>query len=244
MQTRAKVLKLEKKSIIQLQNVSKIYDLNSVSVNALVNISIEISEGEFVAILGPSGSGKSTLLHLIGALDLPTDGEILINNIRASIMKRDELAKQRQRIGFVFQNLNLVPRFTALQNVELAMTVQGNFSHRLRKQKALELLSFVGLSDRVKHKNNELSGGQQQRVAIARALAQNPLFLLLDEPTGNVDTKTRDELMHLIRKIHDAKGITTIMVTHDHEIAQKCERILNLVDGEIISDTQNGVKIL
>lgn len=200
-------------------------------------------EGEFIAILGPSGSGKSTLLHLIGALDLPTEGEIFINNIPVSIMRRNELAKLRQRIGFVFQNLNLVPRFTALQNVELAMTVQGDFSHRIRKQKALELLSFVGLSDRVKHKNNELSGGEQQRVAIARALGQEPFFLLLDEPTGNVDTTTRDELMSLIRKIHDAKGITTIMVTHDQEIAQKCERILHLVDGQIIDDTQNGEKM-
>lgn len=200
-------------------------------------------EGEFIAILGPSGSGKSTLLHLIGALDLATEGEIFINNIPVSIMRRNELAKLRQRIGFVFQNLNLVPRFTALQNVELAMTVQGDFSHRIRKQKALELLSFVGLSDRVKHKNNELSGGEQQRVAIARALGQEPFFLLLDEPTGNVDTTTRDELMSLIRKIHDAKGITTIMVTHDQEIAQKCERILHLVDGQIIDDTQNGEKM-
>ncbi|WP_371805427.1 ABC transporter ATP-binding protein [Candidatus Lokiarchaeum ossiferum] len=228
---------------MRLQDVSKTYDLNSVSVNALVNISINVMEGEFIAILGPSGSGKSTLLHLIGALDLPTEGEIFINNIPVSIMKRNELAKLRQRIGFVFQNLNLVPRFTALQNVELAMTVQGDFSHRIRKQKALELLSFVGLSDRVKHKNNELSGGEQQRVAIARALGQEPFFLLLDEPTGNVDTTTRDELMSLIRKIHDAKGITTIMVTHDQEIAQKCERILHLVDGQIIDDTQNGEKM-
>ncbi|UYP44858.1 putative ABC transporter ATP-binding protein [Candidatus Lokiarchaeum ossiferum] len=228
---------------MRLQDVSKTYDLNSVSVNALVNISINVMEGEFIAILGPSGSGKSTLLHLIGALDLPTEGEIFINNIPVSIMRRNELAKLRQRIGFVFQNLNLVPRFTALQNVELAMTVQGDFSHRIRKQKALELLSFVGLSDRVKHKNNELSGGEQQRVAIARALGQEPFFLLLDEPTGNVDTTTRDELMSLIRKIHDAKGITTIMVTHDQEIAQKCERILHLVDGQIIDDTQNGEKM-
>ncbi len=228
------------KIIIQLKKVSKIYDHNSVSVSALRKVSVDITLREFIAILGPSGSGKSTLLHLIGALDLPTDGKIFLNGVDTSSINRKGLAELRQRIGFVFQNLNLVPRFTALQNVELAMSVQGKESPRTRKLKAIEFLSFVGLSDRIKHKNSELSGGEQQRVAIARALAQDPLFLLLDEPTGNVDTKTRDELMSLIHKIHDAKGITTIMVTHDEALAQKCERILRLVDGNVTSDTKIG----
>ena len=227
-----------------MKKVSKIYRHNSVSVNALVEVSVNVTAGEFIAILGPSGSGKSTMLHLIGALDLPTDGEIFLNGTNTSHMKRNPLAELRQRIGFVFQNLNLVPRFTALQNVELAMSVQGKDSHRTRKLKAVELLTFVGLSNRLKHKNSELSGGEQQRVAIARALAQDPMFLLLDEPTGNVDTKTRDELMDLIHKIHNSKGITTIMVTHDQEISRKCNRILHLVDGHIISDSKNEGKML
>lgn len=230
-------------SIIQLNNVSKIFDHNSASVKALLNISLNISEGEFITILGPSGSGKSTLLHLIGGLDVPTNGEVILNGIKVSQLSSNQLAELRRKIGFVFQNLNLVPRFTALQNVELAMSVQGNESHRIRKQKAIELLTFVGLFDRLSHKNNELSGGEQQRVAIARALAQSPLFLLLDEPTGNVDTKTRDDLIALIRSIHKSKKLTTVMVTHDQELAKTNERILHLVDGVIISDISKGGNI-
>ncbi|MCK5346444.1 MAG: ABC transporter ATP-binding protein [Candidatus Heimdallarchaeota archaeon] len=224
------------KPIIELVNVSKIFDHDSSLVNALKKIDIKIGLGEFVGILGPSGSGKSTFLHLAGALDLPSEGNIFFQGESTSSMTRDELAKMRQKIGFVFQNLNLVPRFTALQNIELAMAIQGQHNRKTRTLRALEMLKTVGLQDRAKHKNNELSGGQQQRVAIARALAQDPVLLLLDEPTGNVDTKTRDELLDLIGNIHTNHQLTTIIVTHDHEIVSRCSRILHLVDGKFVSD--------
>ena len=226
------------KPIIELVNVSKIYDHDTSLVTALKNIDIKIYPEEFIGILGPSGSGKSTFLHLVGALDLPTEGNVFFQNESTSSMDRNELATIRQKIGMVFQNLNLVPRFTAIQNVELSMTIQGNYSSKTRKLRALEMLKTVGLVERAKHKNNELSGGEQQRVAIARALAQDPILLLLDEPTGNVDTKTRDELLDLIGKIHKNQKLTTIIVTHDREIIGKCDRILQLIDGKFVSDKQ------
>jgi putative ABC transport system ATP-binding protein len=226
------------KPIIELFNVSKIFDHDSSLVKALKCIDLKIYPEEFIGILGPSGSGKSTFLHLVGGLDLPTEGNVLFKGVSTSSMTRDALANIRQKVGFVFQNLNLVPRFTALQNVELSMAIQGHFSQKERKVRALEMLKTVGLFDRATHKNNELSGGQQQRVAIARALAQDPALLLLDEPTGNVDTKTRDELLDLISNIHKNQKLTTIIVTHDQEIVSRCDRILHLVDGKFVSDSK------
>jgi len=222
--------------IIEFANVSKIFDHDSSLVMALKNIDIKIEPGEFIGILGPSGSGKSTFLHLVGALDLPSEGNIVFQDASTSSMTRDELADVRQKIGFVFQNLNLVPRFTALQNIELSMAIQGQYDRKTRKLSALDMLKTVGLHDRANHKNNELSGGQQQRVAIARALAQDPILLLLDEPTGNVDTKTRDDLLDLISDIHATQQLTTIIVTHDQEIVSRCNRILHLIDGRFVSD--------
>ena len=223
--------------IIELMEMSKIFNQKASSVIALNGIDMKIYPGEFVGILGPSGSGKSTFLHIVGALDLPTEGNMLFNGMSTSSMTRDDLANTRQKVGFVFQNLNLIPRFTALQNVELSMAIQGQISQKERKTRALEMLLTVGLVDRAKHKNNELSGGQQQRVAIARALAQDPNVLLLDEPTGNVDTKTRDELLDLIQTVHKKRQLTTIIVTHDQEIVSRCTRILHLIDGKFVSDT-------
>lgn len=229
--------------IIEIKNLHKIYDREPVSVKALRGINLKISSGEFIGILGPSGSGKSTLLHIIGALDLPTKGDLLIKGINTSNMTRNQLANLRQRIGFVFQNLNLVPNLTAIQNVELAITIQGKKRKKERKELAREMLSVVGLSDRENHENNELSGGQQQRVAIARALAQEPDFLLLDEPTGNVDTQTRDGLIRLIKNLNEEKGITIIIVSHDREVSSICERKLLLVDGKFVIDRKSGEKI-
>jgi len=206
----------------------------SVPVPALRGVDLDINAGEFVAIMGPSGSGKSTLLNLIGALDVPTDGKIVIDREDTSQLNRNQLAKLRRRIGFVFQYFNLIPRLTALQNVELGMTIQG-MSPKKRREKAIRILESVGLGDRMKHKPSELSGGQQQRVAIARALGQDPKFLLLDEPTGNVDTATRDSLLTLLKELNASQGITIIVVTHDPEIAQQARRTIRLVDGLVVS---------
>jgi len=206
----------------------------SIPVPALRGVDLEIKAGELVAIMGPSGSGKSTLLNLIGALDVPTDGKIIIDREDTSRMNRNQLAELRRRIGFVFQYFNLIPRLTALQNVVLGMVIQ-DLSRKKRREKAIRILESVGLGDRMKHKPSELSGGQQQRVAIARALAQDPRFLLLDEPTGNVDTATRDSLLTLLKELNASQGITIIVVTHDPEIARQTRRTIRLVDGLVVS---------
>jgi putative ABC transport system ATP-binding protein len=207
----------------------------TVPVNALRGIDLTIEAGELVSIMGPSGSGTSTLLNLIGALDTPTDGKILIDSKDTSQMNRNELADLRTRIGFVFQYFNLIPRLNALQNVEMGMIIQGK-PRGERRKRALEILDSVGLSDRIKHKPSELSGGQQQRTAIARALGQDPKFLLLDEPTGNVDTATRDSLLALLGDLNAQHGITMIIVTHDAEIARHTRRTILLVDGLVVSE--------
>jgi putative ABC transport system ATP-binding protein len=207
----------------------------TVPVHALRGVDLTIEPGELVSIMGPSGSGKSTLLNLIGALDTPTDGTILIDGKDTSKMSRNELAELRTRIGFVFQYFNLIPRLNALQNVEMGMTIQG-VPRSERRKRALEILESVGLSDRVNHKPSELSGGQQQRTAIARALGQDPKFLLLDEPTGNVDTATRDSLLELLKNLNEQHRITIIIVTHDAEIAKQTRRTIRLVDGLIVSE--------
>jgi len=212
--------------------------LGKIPVEALRGVNLTVESGEFLAILGPSGSGKSTMLNLIGALDKPTAGTLLIDGVDISKLNDNQLASLRRKVGFVFQFFNLIPRFTAIGNVELSMSI-ADINRTERKKRAQELLETVGLKERMNHKPAELSGGQQQRVAIARALANNPKFLLLDEPTGNIDSKTAREIMNLIKKLNEEKGVTTIMVTHDQHLAKEAKRIVQVFDGEIRSDVVN-----
>ncbi len=218
--------------MLRLINVHKIYNSGEVKTHALRGISLSISKGEFVAILGPSGSGKSTLLHIIGLLDFPTKGKVLLKNRDVSTLSEDEAAEIRgNEIGFVFQSFNLIPSLTALENVMLPMLIY-DFDEEEARQRALELLRRFGLEDRAKHKPNQLSGGQQQRVAIARALAMNPSFILADEPTGNLDSKTGKEVISALRELHD-EGRTIVMVTHDSNLTRYAERIIFIKDGKI-----------
>lgn len=194
-----------------------------------------IKEGEFISILGPSGSGKSTLLNLIGVLDIPTSGSVKIDGVDTSKLGREQQAKIRKKIGFVFQYYNLIPRFRTFENIEIAMSLQ-NIPKEQRIQRVLEVSKMLGLQSRLVHKPNQLSGGQQQRVAIARALVQKPKFLLMDEPTGNLDSKSRDELLTLIRKLNKKDKVTVIIITHDPEIAKITDRTLYLIDGEFSNE--------
>jgi putative ABC transport system ATP-binding protein len=223
--------------IVEAVNLKKTYMLGKIPVEALRGVNLKVESGDFLAVLGPSGSGKSTLLNLVGALDKPTEGKLLIDGVDVSTLNDNQLADLRLRIGFVFQFFNLIPRFTARDNVELSMSIVGK-SKAERKKRAEELLETVGLKDRINHKPAELSGGQQQRVAIARALANDPHFLLMDEPTGNIDSKTAEEVMNLIKKIN-AKGVTIIMVTHDQRLANEAKRTVQIIDGVITSDMVN-----
>jgi len=224
-------------AIVESVNLQKTYMLGKVPVEALRGVNLKIEKGDFVAILGPSGSGKSTLLNLIGALDKPTSGTLLIDGVDVSKLNDNQLADLRRKVGFVFQFFNLIPRFAAIDNVELSMSI-ANISRSERKKHAEDMLETVGLKDRMKHKPAELSGGQQQRVAIARALANNPSFLLLDEPTGNIDSKTAHEVMEIIKKLNE-KGVTIIMVTHDQHLAREAKRTVQMMDGVITSDEAN-----
>ena len=226
--------------VVEVINLKKTYMLGKVPVEALRGVNLKVEEGEFISILGPSGSGKSTLLNLIGALDKPTDGKVLIDNVDVSTLNENELAGLRRKIGFVFQFFNLIPRLTALQNVELPMAIAG-LGREDRRRRAAELLEIVGLADRMNHKPTELSGGEQQRVAIARALANNPRFLLMDEPTGNIDSKNAYEIIQLIKRLNREKGVTIIMVTHDQQLAAKADRTAYLLDGLIVKETVNRV---
>jgi putative ABC transport system ATP-binding protein len=223
--------------VVEAVNLKKTYMLGKIPVEALRGVNLNVEKGEFLAILGPSGSGKSTLLNLIGALDKPTSGKLLIDGVEVSTLGDNQLADLRLRIGFVFQFFNLIPRFTAKYNVELSMSIVGR-SKAERNKRAEELLETVGLKERINHKPAELSGGQQQRVAIARALANDPRFLLMDEPTGNIDSKTAKEVMSLVKKINE-KGVTIIMVTHDQRLASEANRTVHIVDGAITSDRMN-----
>ncbi|HLB99915.1 MAG TPA: ABC transporter ATP-binding protein [Candidatus Bathyarchaeia archaeon] len=223
--------------MVESVNLQKTYMLGKVPVEALRGVNLKIEKGDFVAILGPSGSGKSTLLNLIGALDKPTSGTLLIDGVDVSKLNDNQLADLRRKVGFVFQFFNLIPRFAAIDNVELSMSI-ANISRSERKKHAEDMLETVGLKDRMKHKPAELSGGQQQRVAIARALANNPSFLLLDEPTGNIDSKTAHEVMEIIKKLNE-KGVTIIMVTHDQHLAREAKRTVQMMDGVITSDEAN-----
>ena len=225
-------------TVISIKNLVKNYYVGNQTVRALRGVDIDINRGEYVAIMGPSGSGKSTLMNILGALDTPTSGDYLLNGTNVSHLVDDQLAEIRNKeIGFVFQTFNLLQRYSALENVTLPLIYAG-VPKSERQEKALKVLGNVGLEDRVTHKPNELSGGQRQRVAVARALINNPSIILADEPTGNLDSKTSEDIMKLIADIHD-QGNTVIVVTHENDIAQKAERVIRLWDGEVESDQLN-----
>lgn len=225
-------------SVISVKELSKIYIMGTTEVRALQSVSLNIGKNEYVAMMGPSGSGKSTLMNLLGCLDTPTSGEYNLSGINVSTMSDDELAEVRNKeIGFVFQTFNLLPRLSALENVALPLVYAG-MSKAARNARAEEVLSAVGLQDRMHHKPNELSGGQRQRVAIARALVNKPSIILADEPTGNLDSKTSLEIMGILEGIHKA-GNTIILVTHEPDIALHAHRIVRLRDGLIESDIRN-----
>src|ERR1700722_8135105 len=225
-------------ALIELRNLSKTYDLGEVKVHALRHVSLDIQEGEFVALIGPSGSGKSTLMNTLGCLDRPTDGSYRLAGEEVAGLNPDQLAQIRnRRLGFIFQNFNLLARTTALENVEVPLLYNRSCSRRERRQRATAMLARVGLADRLDHRPNQLSGGQQQRVAIARALINRPAILLCDEPTGNLDTRTSREIMSFFRELNEKEGLTVILVTHDLEVARRARRGLVLVDGEVILDT-------
>ncbi len=219
-------------SLIEVENLWKTYDMGHEQVNALRGVDMKIEKGEYVAIMGPSGSGKSTLMNLIGCLDTPSKGTYRLNNQAVADLNDDELARIRNKeIGFVFQTFNLLPRATALHNVELPLIYNGT-SRELRRESAERAMQIVGLGDRMTHRPNELSGGQRQRVAVARALVNNPSILLADEPTGNLDTSTGMEIMGLLADLHRS-GNTLIVVTHEYDIAKFADRIIFLRDGQI-----------
>ena len=221
--------------LIALENITKDYQVGLEAVHALRGITLNIDKGEYVAIMGPSGSGKSTLMNILGCLDTATEGAYNLNDTNVSTMNDDELAETRNReIGFVFQTFNLLPRATALHNVELPLIYKGAPAAK-RREGAETALEKVGLTDRMHHRPNELSGGQRQRVAIARALVNNPSIILADEPTGNLDTRTGDEIMEIFETIHDA-GNTIILVTHEEYIAEHSDRIIRLRDGFVERD--------
>ncbi len=226
-------------ALIETRDLWKTYEMGEEKVHALSGVSIEIDRGEYVAIMGPSGSGKSTLMNLIGCLDTPSKGSYLLNGKQVSEMNDDELARIRnEEIGFVFQTFNLLPRATALHNVELPLIYAG-LPAKARAERAGQALDRVELSDRKLHRPNELSGGQRQRVAIARALVNNPSILLADEPTGNLDTKTGVEIMNLFERLHDA-GNTIIIVTHEAEVAEHAHRVIYVRDGQVEKDVRRA----
>lgn len=227
--------------LIQISNLSKVYQTGVAQTTALSKVSFNISKGEFVAIMGPSGSGKSTLMHMIGALDIPTSGKYILDEEDVSKLTDDKLAEIRnKKIGFVFQAFNLLPRTTALKNVMLPMVYAG-MQKEERLQKAEKYLEMVGLGDRLNHTTNQLSGGQQQRVAIARSLVMNPAILLADEPTGNLASAQGEEIMEIFKELN-RQGHTIVMITHEPDIAAHAKRIITMKDGKIIEDGKNKQK--
>lgn len=224
--------------MIKASKLTKIYKIEDVETVALSNVSFEIKKGEFVAIMGPSGSGKSTLMHILGALDLPTSGEYILDGENVSKLDEDELADIRNRkIGFIFQSYNLLPRTTTMQNVMLPMSYAGVPKEK-RLETAKKFLEMVGLGNRLNHTSNQLSGGQQQRVAIARALVMNPAILLADEPTGNIASTQADEVMDIFKNLNK-QGHTIVMITHEPDIANHAKRIIHIKDGKIEKDEKN-----
>lgn len=225
----------KEKPIIELKDVKKIYRMGDVDVPALNGVSLKVMRGEFITIMGPSGSGKSTLMNMVGCLDVPTYGTIMLDDKDISKMSESGLAQIRgKKIGFVFQKFNLLQTLSALENVTIPMMFQ-NVNESERNERALELLGMVGLRDRAYHKPSELSGGQQQRVAIARSLSNDPDVILADEPTGNLDTKTGNDIMGMLAKLHK-EGKTIIMVTHDSDVAKQAKRIVLIKDGMVVSN--------
>lgn len=222
--------------VIDIKNLTKIYNESEVKVKAVDNVSISFEEGEFAAIVGPSGSGKTTLLNMVGGLDKPTEGEIIIDNINIGALKSSELIDFRlKNIGFVFQAYNLIPVLTAKENVEFIMDLQGR-SKLERNQRVLALLEAVGLKERANARPSKLSGGQQQRVAVARALASKPKFVLADEPTANLDSKSTENLLDIMEKLNREENITFIFSTHDTRVVKKARRVITVEDGKVISD--------
>ena len=227
------------KTVIELQNIKRNFQVGDETVHALRGVSFTITEGEFVTIMGTSGSGKSTLLNTLGCLDTPTSGEYLLDGISVRTMSKPQRAILRNRkIGFVFQSYNLLPKTTAVENVELPLMYNSGVSASERRRRAIEALQAVGLGERLEHKSNQMSGGQMQRVAIARALVNNPAVILADEATGNLDTRTSFEILVLFQKLH-AEGSTIIFVTHNPEIAQYSSRNIVLRDGQVKEDSTN-----
>lgn len=227
------------KKVIEIQNIKRNFQVGDETVHALRGVSFNINEGEFVTIMGTSGSGKSTLLNILGCLDTPTSGEYLLDDIPVRTMSKPQRAVLRNRkIGFVFQSYNLLPKTTAVENVELPLMYNSDVSASERRRRAIESLQAVGLGDRLEHKSNQMSGGQMQRVAIARALVNNPAVILADEATGNLDSRTSFEILVLFQKLH-AEGRTIIFVTHNPELSQYSSRNIRLRDGQVIEDTTN-----
>ena len=229
--------------VISIRDLSKTYSMGEEPVHALQAVSLDIGSGEFVAVIGPSGSGKSTLMHILGCLDQPDSGTYLLDGQDVSRLTDDEISRVRnKKIGFVFQGFNLLSRTSALENVELPLLydTQTILTAAERRRRALEALHTVGLEGRERHHPNQLSGGQQQRVAIARALMTQPAILLADEPTGNLDSRTSTEIMDLFQKLNRERGLTIVLITHEHDVAAYGSRIIEFKDGRIISDETNG----
>ena len=225
-------------SLIELEDLWKVYQLDEMQVEALRGVTLSIGQGEYVALMGPSGSGKSTLMNTLGCLDHPTRGSYRLDGREVVDLSRDARAKLRnQKIGFVFQNFNLLARTSALENVELPLLYNRHLTGRQRRHRAVEVLKQVGLEDRMDHHPGLLSGGQQQRVAIARSLVNEPAILLADEPTGNLDSKTSKEIIGILRQLNRQNEITIVLVTHDQDVARHADRILVLRDGQIVEDT-------
>ncbi|QDV24827.1 ABC transporter ATP-binding protein [Aureliella helgolandensis] len=227
-------------ALIELRDVRREYDLGEVRVHALRSVTLNIEQGEYVALIGPSGSGKSTLMNTLGCLDRPTHGSYLLAGQEIVDMSRDDRARIRnEKLGFVFQNFNLLNRTSALENVELPLHYANGMTSRKRRERAKDLLNQVGLGDRIDHHSSQLSGGQQQRVAIARALVNHPSILMADEPTGNLDSRTSREVIELFQKLNEDFALTVVLVTHDPAVARNAKRMVVLRDGSVVEDTSD-----